>query len=182
MWWSEWVGTDLATVMGVAASACVTYLLIIVYVRVTGLRSLSKMTATDFAMTVAVGSLFATTIATPSPTLLTAAVAFGMLFLGQVVFAKLQRTPAGGLISNSPRLLVRDGELLRDAMEDCLVTEDDLRGKLREANAMTLSCVKAVVFESTGDVSVLHGDGEIDAWLMENVDGWDPTSRPADGP
>jgi uncharacterized membrane protein YcaP (DUF421 family) len=36
------------------------------------------------------------------------------------------------------------------------VTKADLYSKLREANVIRFSQVKAVVFEATGDISVLH--------------------------
>ena len=38
------------------------------------------------------------------------------------------------------------------------VTRDDVRAKLREANVLDYSQIRAVVFETTGDVSVLHTD------------------------
>ena len=37
------------------------------------------------------------------------------------------------------------------------VEEDDLIAKLREANVCDLSDVRAVVLETTGDITVLHG-------------------------
>ena len=44
-------------------------------------------------------------------------------------------------------------------------------GKLREANVLQLSQVKAVIFETTGDISVLHSEDQIDidAIIMEDV-------------
>jgi len=36
--------------------------------------------------------------------------------------------------------------------------DDSFRGKLREANAVKMEDVQAVVLETTGDISVLHGD------------------------
>ncbi|MDO6471263.1 YetF domain-containing protein [Maribacter sp. 1_MG-2023] len=43
--------------------------------------------------------------------------------------------------------------------------------KLREANVLQLSQVKAVIFETTGDISVLHSDKpiDIDAVIVEDV-------------
>lgn len=52
------------------------------------------------------------------------------------------------------------------------VTESDLRAKLREANVLELSQVQAVVFETTGDIAVLHSDKAsqtVEAWLLEDV-------------
>ena len=52
------------------------------------------------------------------------------------------------------------------------VTEDDLKAKLREANVLNLAEVRAVVFESTGDISVLHtndANKELEDWLLTDV-------------
>ena len=58
---------------------------------------------------------------------------------------------------------------IENNMQKCKVTKSDLKAKLREANVIHLSEVKAVVFESTGDISVLHGsdDKDIDDWIID---------------
>lgn len=72
-------------------------------------------------------------------------------------------------IDNQPTLLMRNGEIIDGSLEKCKVTLSDLKAKLREANVIQLSEVKAVVFESTGDISVLHGSNnkDIDEWLLD---------------
>ena len=47
--------------------------------------------------------------------------------------------------------------MLTDNMQAARVTQDDLFAKLREANTLSMSEVRAVVLETTGDISVLHG-------------------------
>ena len=56
-------------------------------------------------------------------------------------------------------------------MKAVRVTEGDLRSKLRESNVVKLSEIKAVIFESTGDMVVLHKDNDdgIDEWLLKDV-------------
>jgi len=49
------------------------------------------------------------------------------------------------------------------------VTEDDVRAKLREANVFNYHEVEAVVLETTGDVSVLHGGSNFDNDLLADV-------------
>ena len=170
MIWEKWFATSWTTVAGVMLSSVAVYAAIILYVRVAGLRSFSKMTAPDFAMTVAVGSLFGSAAANPSPSVLTAFVALAMLFAGQKLIARLRvATLPTGWLENTPVMLVRDGEIKRDAMRRCGVTDADLRSKLREANAASLSSVQAVVFEATGDISVLHGGEDLSNWLLEDV-------------
>ncbi|MGB3608583.1 YetF domain-containing protein, partial [Psychroserpens sp.] len=73
------------------------------------------------------------------------------------------------LMDNKPTLLMKDGTIIEGSLDKCHVTESDLKAKLREANVIHLSEVKAVVFESTGDISVLHGAGDksVDQWIMD---------------
>ena len=75
-------------------------------------------------------------------------------------------------IDNSPLLLMDKQTILYENLKKARVTEGDLRSKLREANVLDLSQVRAVVFETTGDISVLHTsqeDQELEDWLTKDV-------------
>ena len=144
---------------------------VILLIRVNGLRSLSKMTNFDFIMTVAMGSLVAGAAqATKWDTL--AQVGAGMLglFVFQHVTARLRKASDSieSLMQNQPVLLMRDGEICEAALKETRVAKSDLYAKLREANVLDFGQVRAVVLETTGDVSVLHGD-DVDPALFESV-------------
>ncbi len=145
---------------------------IILLVRIVGLRSFSKMTNFDFVMTVAMGSLLAGAAQTVKwvdlVQILTAMVALFAVQLS-VRYLRKRSDAVDSVLQNSPVLLMRNGEILHAALRRTRVTEADLIAKLREANALELSAVKAVVLETTGDVSVLHGD-QIDQTLIRGVD------------
>jgi uncharacterized membrane protein YcaP (DUF421 family) len=49
------------------------------------------------------------------------------------------------------------------------VTHSDVYAKLRQSNVHRMDQVIAVVLETTGDVSVVHGEGPLDAELYDNV-------------
>lgn len=134
---------------------------IIVLVNVVGLRSFSKMTSFDFVITVAFGSLLATAATVSEwPAFVQALCAIGALFVVQYILAKIrkQSSQLEEFIGNSPVLLMRDGKVLEHELKRTRVTRSDLIAKLREANVMHFDEVRAVVLESTGDISVLHGD------------------------
>lgn len=141
---------------------------IILLVRLVGLRSFSKMTNFDFVMTVAMGSLLAGAAQANSwLNLVQIITAMSALFAIQFAVSRLrQRSDAfDDAIQNTPVLLMKDGIVLHEALRTTRVTEGDLMAKLREANAIELSTVRAVVLETTGDVSVLHGEQVDDALL-----------------
>ena len=144
---------------------------IILLVRLVGLRSFSKMTNFDFVMTVAMGSLLAgASQSTEWAGFVQTLTAMVSLFAVQYLVSRLRRwSPRlDELVQNTPVLLMRDGVILHDALRATRVAEEDLIAKLREANALDLSTVRAVVLETTGDVSVLHGD-HMDETLFKGV-------------
>ncbi len=160
-------GPDLTVVL-IAGLAI--YLWVIASSRLVGLRSFAKMSAFDFAMTVAIGSIIAAT-ATGTAPLADGAAAVAVLFFGQYLVARLRRRGIlNRAVDNTPLLLFYRGDFLEDHLRRARVTRADVRAKLREANVLQFDQVDAVVFETTGDVSVLHGDGPFDPRLLEGVD------------
>ena len=133
---------------------------IILLVRIVGLCSFSKMTNFDFVMTVAVGSLLAgASQASDWTTLIQALTAIMGLFAVQFTLSwTRQRSDTfKTVIQNNPVFLMENGKISYPALKATRVSEGDLIAKLREANALELSSIRAVVLETTGDVSVLHG-------------------------
>jgi len=166
--------TDKIEIMPeVLVGSIILYILIIVYTRIFGLKSFSKMTGFDFLNTVAIGNLLAMSAATSSPSLFVGALLIGFLYLiNYLVTLVMFKSKMGrGLMDNSPILLMRDGNIIEENLVKTKVTKDELRGKLREANVIRLSEVRAVVLETTGDVSVLHtsGDESLEDFIMEDV-------------
>ncbi|MDN3492558.1 DUF421 domain-containing protein [Winogradskyella bathintestinalis] len=148
------------------------YSAIIIYTRIFGKRSFSKMSSFDFAMTVAVGSITATTILADAVSFLEGALGLVMIYALQLIAAYFRRFKwFRKVIDNQPTLLM-DGEvILTENLKAVRVTEGDLRSKLREANVVKLSEVKAVIFETTGNMVVLHNknNDSIDDWLLKDV-------------
>lgn len=173
----SWLTTSWSSILMVILTTIGIYLTLITYTRLAGLRSFSKMSSFDFAMTVAIGSLIASTILTKDPPLIQAMVALAMLYVLQMTVARLRGKSKSIIyaVDNQPLLLMRGSEILDNNLVKAKVTHDDLRSKLREANVTQLSQVKAVVMEATGDVSVLHHKDpahKLDNFLLKNVSGW----------
>jgi uncharacterized membrane protein YcaP (DUF421 family) len=72
------------------------------------------------------------------------------------------------VISNEPVLLMDRGRFLHQAMDATRVTRSNMVEKLRSAGVTEVSQVRAVVLETTGDISVIRG-GDLDEVLMEGV-------------
>jgi uncharacterized membrane protein YcaP (DUF421 family) len=146
---------------------------VIVTIRLVGLRSLSKMTNFDFVTTVATGSLLAGAGQVGDwPALVKILAAIAAVFGAQYIMAqaRLHSETIENAVANTPVILMRDGVILHDALTRTRVARSDLIAKLREANVLHLSDVRAVVLESTGDLSVLHG-ADLEPALLDGVQG-----------
>ncbi len=155
-----------------AALSTVALLWVVLLIRLNGLRSLSKMTNFDFVMTVALGSLVAgASQATQWNDLWQVAAAMAMLFVFQNIASRVRKASdtAEDIMQNNPVMLMKNGKICHEALRTTRVAESDLIAKLREANALDMSKIKAVVLETTGDVSVLHGDADLDERLTKNI-------------
>ncbi|PKD17553.1 hypothetical protein APR41_04915 [Salegentibacter salinarum] len=169
----KWFEASWTSVLAIFLTATGIYLAIIIFTRIAGKRSFSKMSSFDFAMTVAVGSILATTILSASVSLLHGIAGLAAVYILQISAAILRRFSwFQEAIDNSPLLLMDGNTILHNNLKKARVTEGDLRSKLREANVLNLLQVRAVVFETTGDISVLHSSDENEAledWLTKDV-------------
>ena len=134
---------------------------VLLMVRIVGLRTFSKMTAFDFVSTVAVGSLLASAATVSAwPAYWQTIGAIIMILVTQAILSKWRQSSdiAPHVLENSPVILFRDGTWNEGALKKTRTTKADIWGKMREANVLDISEVRAITLESTGDVSVLHGD------------------------
>ncbi|MDP8930117.1 MAG: DUF421 domain-containing protein [Actinomycetota bacterium] len=167
------IKTELATswtsVWLVVVSTLGIFAAVVTYTRIVGLRSFSKMSSFDFAITVAIGSLMAT-VALSNSSLLDGLVALATLYGIQFVLALGRRHhQVSKVVDNQPLVLMAGRRMLEDNLRKARVTGDDVRAKLREANVYNYDSIRAVVLETTGDISVLHGEGELDLDIFQNV-------------
>ncbi|MCT8340975.1 DUF421 domain-containing protein [Flavobacteriaceae bacterium TK19130] len=170
----KWFTSSITTLLAIILSTLGIYIAVIVYTRIFGKRSFSKMSSFDFAMTVAVGSIIATTLLSSSVSLLEGLVGLFSVYVFQLTAARLRNFKVfQNAIDNTPLLLMDGEKILYENLKKGRVTISDLRSKLRESNVIRLDEVRAVVFETTGDIVVLHtaeNNKELEDWLLKDVD------------
>ncbi|WP_084421109.1 DUF421 domain-containing protein [Henriciella litoralis] len=170
---SDWITTSWTNLSMVLLSAVCIYASIIALTRIYGVRSFSKMSGFDFAVTVAIGSIVASVFIAKDPPLLQGLFALIVLYGLQMGLASLRRhfKSVENLVDNKPRLIMSGETIFDDQMRHARITRDDLYAKLREANVTSFDQVHAVIAETTGDISVLHGgpSDTLDPDLLKNV-------------
>jgi uncharacterized membrane protein YcaP (DUF421 family) len=163
------LGASWQTIGVLVVSATAVYAAVILLTRLSGARSLAKMSSFDFAATVAIGSTVSSVTIGTAP-LLSGVVVLAMLYGLQYAVARVRR--AGllqGALDNSSLVLVADGRLLTGNLDHAGVSDAELWSQLRLHGVQRLEQVRAVVLETTGDMSVLTGDGGIDEELLLGV-------------
>jgi uncharacterized membrane protein YcaP (DUF421 family) len=166
MWFDSW--SDIARVLAVGTAA---YATVVVVLRLTGKRTLSKLNAFDLIVSVALGSTLATILLSSDVSWAEGATALALLAGLQFVVAwTTTRLPRGrSIVTAPPTLLLEDGRLLHDALLEQRVTEDEIRQAVRATGSGDLGSIAAVVLESDGSLSVVPTEKAGDRSALDGV-------------
>lgn len=147
-----WPGVLRTLVVGVFA-----YVALVAILRIAGKRTLAKMNAFDFVVTVALGSTLATILLNKDVALVEGVVALALLVVLQMVVAFLSvRSPVvAALVKSEPTLIVRGGEMLRDAMRRERVAAREVEQAARQSGIAKVDEVDAMILETDGSFSVV---------------------------
>ena len=148
----DWTGLGRVLVIGPTA-----YLAMVLLLRASGKRTLTKLNMFDFVVTVALGSTLASVILTKSVGLVQGIAAFAVLIGLQYAITWLAvRWPAfEGLVKAEPTLLLHDGAFLDRALKAQRVTRAEVQAALRAQGKGEAAGITAVVLETDGTLTVV---------------------------
>jgi uncharacterized membrane protein YcaP (DUF421 family) len=152
MFFSGWDGIWRTGVVGLCAYAGLVGVL-----RITGKRTLSKMNAFDLVVTVALGSTLATVLLSKDVALAEGVTAFLLLASAQyaVTWMSLRSHWFRGWIKAEPRALLREGQLIIDALKAERVTPDEVDAAIRRSGHSDAAEIALVMLETDGSMSVV---------------------------
>lgn len=147
-----------AATLRVVVTCVLGYTGVVVLVRISGKRTLAQLNAFDWIVTVAFGSMLATTVLSDEVALVDGLAGFVTLAALQfaVTWISTRARSMQRLVKNEPALLVHRGELLRDALRRERISEDEILQALRTRGAASIGELEAVVLETNGELSVLR--------------------------
>jgi uncharacterized membrane protein YcaP (DUF421 family) len=146
------------------AVGALAYVCLVVLLRISGKRTLSKLNAFDFVVTVALGSTLATILLNADVALAEGVTALGLLIGLQflVTWSSVRLPWVRRIVTGEPTLLAYRGELLHDALRGERVADEEVLAAVRAEGLLGLGDSQAVVLETDGSITVLHsgtGDG-----------------------
>ncbi len=145
---------SLLRVVAVGGAA---YVALVIMLRLSGKRTLSKMNAFDLVVTVALGSTLATVLLDRSVPLADGLLALGLLvFLQYVItWGSVRSDRFEHLVKAAPTRLVRDGRFLEDSLRTQRVTREEIEAALRQHGVAALADAQSVTLETDGSLSVI---------------------------
>lgn len=150
MLFQNWSGIVRTILVGSMA-----YATLVLFLRISGKRTLAKLNAFDLVVTVALGSTLSAITLQESVALAEGAAALALLIALQfaVTFWSVRAKSFAKLIRSEPALLARAGEFCHQALRRERVTEDEALSAIRASGGDTVSDVEFLVLESDGTIS-----------------------------
>ena len=152
MFFDSWDNIYRVIVVGILA-----YAGLILLLRISGNRTLSKMNAFDLVVTVAFGSTLSTILVNKNVSLALGLAALALLVLLQLVitWCSVRSSLINGIVKTTPTLLLLDGQLRHDALKRARITRDEVMAAVRQQGHGALADIDAVILETDGSLSVI---------------------------
>lgn len=171
IWFDGWLGIVRVIAIGVPS-----FLALLFILRTRGRRALSKMSTSDFVISVAIGAVFGRVLTADDVALVEALTALFLLLGLEYATQQLsyEHPRIHRLVNPPPSLLYLRGQLIHEHLREVRLSESDLYAVAREHGHGSLSEVEAIVLESAGQISVIptakHSDGAALREVMDRSD------------
>ncbi len=169
VFFDNWFGVLRVVIVGGLA-----YAALILVLRISGKRTLSKWNAFDFVVTIALGSTLATVLLSKDVRLAEGLTAFALLVGLQflITWIAVRYPKADKIVKSSPTLLLKRGVFVDDKMINMRVAESEVLAAVRASGSASLADVEAVVLETDGSFSVVRSAPDSAADALRDVDGY----------
>jgi uncharacterized membrane protein YcaP (DUF421 family) len=133
------------------------YVVLVLFLRISGKRTLTKLNAFDLVVTVALGSTLATQILSKQTPLLEGVLAMALLILLQwlVTFVSVRSPSFRKLVRSSPAVLLRDGRIETDTLRNERITEKEVLQAVRASGGRELADADLVFLQSDGSLAAV---------------------------
>ncbi|NDU97766.1 DUF421 domain-containing protein [Spirosoma terrae] len=168
---SDWLFKGWQSIGRVLVVGVLSYCGMLLILRISGKRTLSKMNPFDLVVTVALGSILSTTIVSRQSGVADGLTAVALLVLLQYIVAWLTIRSSGfhHFINGEPTLLFHQGDYLKRVMRRHRVSEDDILASIRDSGISSTASVTAVILETDGSVTVIRNRKGKEVTSLKNV-------------
>ncbi|WP_035427546.1 DUF421 domain-containing protein [Sediminibacillus terrae] len=168
-----WPSIGRVVLIGILA-----YVALIVLLRITGKRTLTKLNAFDLVVTVAIGSTLATILLNQKVSIFQGVTALATLVFLQFTFAwsSIRSSFINRLIKAEPKLLFYQGSFFEHEMTKERIQRIEVLQAVRNQGMASMNMVEAVILETDGSMSILKKSPNQSHDALKNVKGFDSSS------
>jgi len=167
LWVQDWQSLLRILVHGILGSVALVF-----FLRVSGSRTLPKMNAFDFVITIALGSTFATLVLNDSIALINGVAALALLiglqWVVSSIYVRSERFES--LLQTTPQLLYWRGDFEQQVMRRVRVTRAESLAAMRSDDTSEPDQT-AVVLETDGTLTVVELGPDASPYPMQGVHG-----------
>lgn len=147
--WQSLLRTFIITILAYAS--------MIILLRASGKRTLAKMNAYDFVITIAIGSALTTVALNKNVALADGVLAFFLLIFLQFLISwlSIRFKKVKNIVTSQPVLLVYKGEILQPILKKERISLEELYVAARKKGIENLKTIDAVILETTGDLTIV---------------------------
>ena len=152
-----WIFDSWHSLERIAVVGGLAYLTLVVVLRATGHKSLTKMNIFDFVFVVALGDVLASGLMDKDSTYAETVAGLVVLLVLRIIlqFASKHSDSFERLLNGAALLMYRRGEFIESAMRKENITREEILAAMRQENVYSLDEVEAVVLETDGEFSVV---------------------------
>jgi uncharacterized membrane protein YcaP (DUF421 family) len=153
IWFDSW-----ESILRVICISPLAYFAMVLLLRISGKRTLSKMNAFDFVVTVALGSILATVALNQNISLANGVTAI-LLFIGfqfLLTWLSVRVKSVKTLITSKPSLIFYKGNFLYQDMKKERITVEEIYSTTRQKGFSTLDGIDMIIFETTGEIAIIE--------------------------
>lgn len=154
--WSDMFFQDAQGIVRTLIVGTLAYAALVLFLRISGKRTLAKLNAFDLVVTVALGSTLSAILLQESIALAEGATALALLICVQflVTFLSVRSPGFANAVRSEPALLANDGRFCNAAMKRERVTQSEALSTVRASGGHNIGDVDTMVLESDGSISV----------------------------
>ncbi|MFC4556853.1 DUF421 domain-containing protein [Virgibacillus kekensis] len=140
----------------------VAFVVLFTLARIMGRKEISQMTFFNFVSSIAIGTIAGTLAVSQNLSIQNGLLALAgwAVFTLIMGFIDIKSKAARKVTTGSPLIVIKDGNIMEDALRKARLNIDALNSLLRQKNAFSVADVEYAIFETSGKLSVMKKEAK----------------------
>jgi uncharacterized membrane protein YcaP (DUF421 family) len=148
------------TILELLFRVILSFVILLTLTRIIGRKEISQITFFNFVSSIALGTIGATLAINKTVSIRNGIMALIGWSIITIVLEKIdiKSKKFRKVIEGEPKIVIKNGEIMEDALKKKRLDVDELKSLLRQKNVFSVSDVEFAIFETNGQISVMKKD------------------------